>query len=288
MLTKTKANVPALPKMKDIYIKIYNATKMMHSDQTGCFPTSSSRGSKYIMVLVEVDGNYIDAEPMKNKSAGEMIKAYLALWTRLTALGTVKPTTHIMDNKASEEYEKEIQKNCTIQVVLLNNHRRNLAEQAIQTFKNHFKAILVGVDDTFPMRLWDRLLLQTILALNFLRQSNAVPTVLSHQYVHGNFDYNKMPLAPMGCAVQLHQSSTRRASWAENLIDQWYLQTSPEHYQCHVIYVKQMKNESVSDTVFFKTKYITQPTMTPADIITKALNNLTQALKGKNNVKELA
>jgi hypothetical protein len=39
----------------------------------------------------------------------------------------------------------------------------------------------------------------------------------------------------------------------------------------------------VSDTVFFKTKYITQPTLTRADVITKARNDLTQALKGKNN-----
>jgi hypothetical protein len=30
--------------------------------------------------LVEVDGNIIDAEWMKNKTAGSMIKAYLALW----------------------------------------------------------------------------------------------------------------------------------------------------------------------------------------------------------------
>jgi hypothetical protein len=47
-----------------------------------------------------------------------------------------------------------------------------------------------------------------------------------------------MPLAPMGCAVQIHQGSERRASWAANAIDGWYLQTSPEHYRCHVIYVK--------------------------------------------------
>ncbi len=100
--------------MKDIYIKIHNATKTMHSNQTGCFPTKLSRGNKYIMVLVEVDGNYIDAEPMKNKSAREMIKTYLALWTRLTASRTVKPMMHIMDNEASEEYKKEIQKNCTL------------------------------------------------------------------------------------------------------------------------------------------------------------------------------
>ncbi len=46
-------------------------------------------------------------------------------------------------------------------------------------------------------------------------------------------------------------------------------------------------SERVSDTVFFNTKFITQPTLTPADMITKALNDLTQALKGKRNHKGL-
>ena len=50
-----------------------------------------------------------------------------------------------------------------------------------------------------------------------------------------------------------------------------------------MIYVKQTKSKRVSDTVYFKTKYITQPTLTQADMISKALNDLTQALKGKNN-----
>jgi hypothetical protein len=157
------------------------------------------------MVLVEVDGNYIDAESLKNRSEGETIKAYLALWTRLTANGTVKPTTHILDNKASEAYKAETRKNCTIQLVPPDNHRQNLAERAIQTFKNHFKAVIAGVDNNFPMHLWDRLLLQTVLTLNLLRQSNMAPTVSAYQCVHGAFDYNKMPLAPMGCAVQLHK-----------------------------------------------------------------------------------
>ncbi len=64
--SNTVAEVDPSPqkKMRDIFIKIYNTGKM-HSDQTGCFPTTSSKGNQYIMVLVEVDGNYIDAEPMK-------------------------------------------------------------------------------------------------------------------------------------------------------------------------------------------------------------------------------
>ncbi len=283
MQESTETNIHVIPKAKEVYIKVHNATETMHSNQTGRFPATLSKGNQYVMVLVEVDGNFIGAEPMKNRSEGAMIKAYQTLWTRLTASGTVKPKTHILDNEASAEFKREIQKNCTFQLVPPDNHRRNLAERAIQTFKNHFKSVLAGVDDSFPMRLWNRLLPQTILTLNLLRQSNVVPTILAWQYIHGNFDYNKMPLAPMGCAVQIHQGSERQASWAANAINEWYLQTLPEHYRCHVIYVKQTKSKRVSDTVYSKTKYITQPTLTQADMISKALNDLTQALKGKSN-----
>ena len=104
-------------KMQDMFIQIHNANNTAHSDQTGRFPVTSSSGNKYIMVLVEVDGNFIDAEPMKNKTARSMIKAYLALWNQLTASGTVKPTTHLLDNKASEEFKVEIKKKCSIQLV---------------------------------------------------------------------------------------------------------------------------------------------------------------------------
>ncbi len=86
------------------------------------------------------------------------------------------------------------------------------------------------MDDSFPMKLWDKILPQMVLTLNLLQQSNIMPTVLAYQYVHGSFDYNKMPLAPKGYAVQIHVSSERRGTWAENTMDGWYLQTSPEHY----------------------------------------------------------
>jgi hypothetical protein len=94
-----------------------------------------------------------------------------------------------------------------------------------------------------------------------------------------------MPLAPMGCAVQLHKSSERQGTWAENTTDGWYIQTSPEHYGCHKIHVKKTNSKRVSDTIFFKHKYITQPTLTSADILTKAINNLAHALKGRRNMK---
>jgi hypothetical protein len=55
------------------------------------------------------------------------------------------------------EMKQAISKNCKIQLVLPDNHQCNLAERAIQMFKNHFKAVLAGVDDSFPMKLWDTL-----------------------------------------------------------------------------------------------------------------------------------
>jgi hypothetical protein len=110
LLKDPEISLPIIPKANDIYIKVHNATEMIHTDQTGRFPAISSKGNHYIMILVEVDGNFIDAEPMKNKSEGSMIKAYQALWTRLTTSGTVKPKTHILDNEASTEFKKEIRK----------------------------------------------------------------------------------------------------------------------------------------------------------------------------------
>jgi hypothetical protein len=189
------------------------------------------------------------------------------------ASGTVKPTTHLLDNEASAAFKVEIKKNCKYQLVPPDNHRMNLAKRAIQIFKNHFKAVIAGVDKTFPMQPWERLLPQTVLTLNLLRQSNVAPTVSAYQYVNRAFNYNKMPLAPMGCAVQIHEHSERRGSWAANAVDRWYLQTTPEYYQCHIIYLKNTRSERVSDTVHFKHKYIVQPTLMPEDTIVKALND---------------
>ena len=49
---ETEPNLPAIPKAKDIYIKIYNVSETIHTNQTGRFPATSSRGNQYVMVLI--------------------------------------------------------------------------------------------------------------------------------------------------------------------------------------------------------------------------------------------
>jgi hypothetical protein len=97
-----------------------------------------------------------------------------------------------------------------------------------------------------------------------------------------------MPLAPLGCAVQIFESRDRRDTWAEHTTNGWYIGTSNEHYRCHKIYVKKTKSVRISKTVFFKHKHTTQPTLKQADTIVKATDDLTHALKGRKNLKGIA
>jgi len=147
---------------QNLLIKIFNASGTIFSDQTGRLPVQSSRGNTSLMILYDIDANYIDAEPLRNHSDPQMIVAYQTIWKRINRGRTGKPKLHILDNEASEAFKAALRENCDIQLVPPDTHRRNHAERAIQTFKSHFISILAGVDPSFPMNLWDRLIPQTL------------------------------------------------------------------------------------------------------------------------------
>ena len=163
-------------------------------------------------------------------------------------------------------------------------HRRNIAKRAIQTYKGHFIATMAGVLDDFPIYQWYKLVPQNLLTLNLLQQSHMAPNISAYAYHYGNFDYNRMPLVPMGCAVQFHIKPNRRRSWGEHSSNGWYLTTSPDHYRCHYIFVKATRAKWISDTVYFKHKYITQPRLTTEDLVIKAIQDLSNAIKGGKNL----
>ena len=105
--------------------------RKIYSDQTGWFPVRSYRGNQYIMVLLEVDSDTILAEPMKDRTPGEMTRAYTSIMDRLHSYG-IEPTLHILNNESSGEFKKAIQSyGATYQLVPPNDHRRNIVEKAI-------------------------------------------------------------------------------------------------------------------------------------------------------------
>jgi hypothetical protein len=162
------------------------------------------------MVMVEIDSNAILVEPMKSCNDKEMIRAYDTLVQRLLRAG-IQPKKHVLDNEISNNMKTHIRDKYkfALELVPPGCHRRNAAEVAIRNFKAHFLSVLAGTAESFPSSLWDRLLPQTEITLNLLRQSNSTPTVSAYAHLCGPFDYNKMPLAPMGCEVQIHEKTDK-------------------------------------------------------------------------------
>ena len=148
-----------------------------------------------------------------------------------------------MDNKVSDTMKSHIRDNCILELVPPGCHCQNAAEVGIKKFGNNFLSILAGVADGFPPSLWDRLLPQTEITLNLLCQSNATPTVSAYAHLNGSFNYNKMPLAPMGCKVQVHKKSDSWGTWAFHSVNGWYLATSPEHYRTHTCHINSTQSK---------------------------------------------
>ena len=278
---KPPSNEPRA-KENDIYLEVWDLRDTTYSDQTGRFPYTSYKGSQYLMVLVEIDSSCILVEPLRDKTAEEMQRAYLHIQQRLNKAG-VQPKKHVMDNEVSEILRETIENKCKLEMVPPGCHRRNVAEVAIKTFKGHFIAIIAGLPANFPLRLWDQLLPQAELTINILRPSHARPGVSAYTYLFGPFDFNRTPLAPLGCEVQCHVKPGDRGTWEEHTADGWYLGPSMDHYRSFHCYIKSTRSNRICDTVQFMHKYITNPALTKEDMVCKAAHDLIKALKGRRN-----
>jgi hypothetical protein len=165
-------------------------------------------------------------------------------------------------------------------LVPLGNHHCNQAEQAIQTFKVHFISILAGVNDKFPLSLWCRLLKLTKLTLNLLHQLKVAPKISAYAHLHGPHDYMKKPFAPLGCAIQAHVKLEECRAWDIQLDACFSLGTSMEHHRCFWVYITKTGVTWISDMVFFKHQYITNPTISLESHVVVAAQELTITLKG--------
>ena len=111
-------------------------------------------------------------------------------------------------------------------------HRRNAAERAIRTFKNHFLSGLATCDPNFPISKWDWLIRQTTITLNLLQSSRVNPKLSAYSYVFGNFNFNRTPLEAPGTRTIIHKKSNTRGSWDYHGSEGWYIGPSLEHYRC--------------------------------------------------------
>jgi hypothetical protein len=207
-----KENLPQLT--HEVYETITDINSKVYTDLTGRFPTTSSKGNKYILLLYEYDGNAILAEPMKTKEDAEAVRAYTVLYRQLTDAG-LKPNFQIMDNEASAAVKSFLkQNNIAYQLVSPYIHRRNAAERVIRTFKSHFIAGLATTDGQFPTHLWFRLVHQATITLNLFRNSRLNKKLSAYAQVFGPFNFDATPLAPPGTRIVAHEKPKQWATSA--------------------------------------------------------------------------
>eukprot|EP00804_Cyclotella_cryptica_P006238 CCRYP_010107-RA/>CCRYP_010107-RA protein AED:0.28 eAED:0.28 QI:0/-1/0/1/-1/1/1/0/563 len=255
---------PSLPH-HNIFVKTYDTRDTVYSDQTGQFPHVSSRGYRYQMILYHTDSNSIWVEPTKNRTEGELILARTRALSRMRACG-LSPKRQVLDNEASAAYKQAIlDSGMTYQLVPPDDHRRNVAEKAIQTWKDHFVAVISGTADKFPLHLWCQLIPHMERQLNLLRQSNANPKISAYAHLYGPHDYNAAPFAPLGMEALAHDKPHRRKTYAQHCSRGWIIGTSTEHYRCWKIWSPTTRSTRIAATVFFKHKYLTNPSVTPTD-----------------------
>jgi hypothetical protein len=192
---------------------------MIYTDRTGKFLTPSVSGNQYVLIVYEYDGNYINGAPMPDRTGPSIISAY-KIAIHLFESRCFKPLLQRLDNEASRALQTFMDvENIDFQLAPPQVHRRNAAERAIHTFKNHFIAGLCLTNRDFPLNLWDKLLPQHLVTLNLLLRSRINPQLSAQAHMHGAFDFNRTPLAPPGTKVLIYEKPDIQQTWAPHAVE---------------------------------------------------------------------
>ena len=279
--TISKDSPASKTKYKEAFAQI-TETEKVYTDQTGKFPTTSSNGNKYVFILYAYDLNAILAEPLKSRTATHITEAYDKLIQQLRRCGH-QPTVHWLDNEASALMKNyDLDQKINYQLVPPHTHRRNAAERAIRTWKNHYIANLCNVHPSFPLHLWDRLIPQVTMALNMLRPCRFNNKLSAYEAMHGTFNYDATPLAPLGCKILIHETPEQRTSWGPHAVDGYYIGPALEHYRCYRAYIPTTRSERIAETVEFQPHICETPMITDKENAIIAAHNLTKILQKPN------
>ena len=247
-------------------------TGVMYHDMTGLFPFMSLDGCICYMILYHYESNAILATPIDGMDDITIYNAYKKNFDMLAAKG-FKVKLNIMDNQATKHIMKFLdEEDCKVQLVEPGNKRLNAAERAIQTWKDALIAALATTDRDFPLQLWDRLTPQVQDCINLMRASRINPNISAYEALNGPYDWNRYPLAPLGCKAIVYEDGDTRGSWASRGVDGWYLGPSKNHYRCDHYYIPETRAYRISGSTELFPQHCQLPNLTPMQHL-KALTN---------------
>jgi hypothetical protein len=188
----------------------------------------------------------------------------------------------ILNNEASVAYKEAITSkwNAKFQLVPPDMHCRNWAEHTIHKFKDHFLAILAGINSAFHLCLWDLLLPQAELTLNLLRQAMLNPRISAWEFFQGPLDFNKTSLGLVGCCVLIHAKPATRQSWNFRAEPGFYIGPALDSYHCFKLVKTDTKSQLILDTIEFHHSYLSVPVPSVEDMIIHGLQVVVGAIRG--------
>jgi len=275
-------NILPLPARADpdhlIYAKVWDLNDDIHVDLMGKFPYLSQRGNQYI--LVSTFHRYIHIEVMPNRSAGSYLQAFKATHQFFLSKGHIIHS-QMMDKETSGTVEQYLKNEAKIGVIYAptSTHRRNKAEKAIRTVKNHIISTLATADPGFPLSLWDELMPQVEITVNLLRGYQLNPAISSYHGIFGTpYNFLNHPMAPCGTKVVVLEPSDKRASWAPHGLVGYYLGPEINSYRSYRVYIPTTNGIRTSDSLaWFPTTFVV-PGSSKFDIINTNLEALLQSL----------
>ncbi len=168
------------------------------------------------MVIHNINSNSLWVEALKNNTGGELILGCARALECMGRAGIV-PKHQVLGNQVSARYKKAIgSSDMNYELVPPDDHQSNMAEKAIQTFKDHVVGILSGCAPTFSLHLWCQLLPQVERQLLLLQQLQLHPNLSTYAHVYGHHDYNKHPFVTIGMEALVHNKPHKCCTYAEH------------------------------------------------------------------------
>jgi hypothetical protein len=100
----------------------------------------------------------------------------------------------------------------------------------------------------------------------------------AYAQLHGQFDFNRTPLAPPGCEAIIFNGPDQRALWDLHGGKAWYTQPAMEHYRCFKTVNPLTNRQRIADTIKFLPHNFDMPKLSSADLAARAAADLTTAL----------
>ena len=258
----------------DVVLRIPTEEERVSMDLTG------KLHNFYLMVVYVKSKNYIKLVTTQSRRATDLVQAFSSVLTFLER-HSVTTSTVRMDNEVSATFHDLLaEKHIEPEFVPPGMHRRNEAERAIRTAKNHIIATLANTDPAFPMGAVAHTVAQAEITLNLLRPAAGAPTTSAWEAMFGRpYDFNRHPLAPVGTRVIVHEKPHLRETWAAHGVEGFYVGPKLDGYRMYTVYIPRTRHTRDTDTLSWHFNTLETKTNCPHERLAAALTLLQRAIR---------